>query len=79
MELKRPADEHATLDRAYTQLQTYKSQIGSLFRANPALVISDGIEARIGSLTAGLDRFLARGARSMAMRLRMRGGPSLRC
>jgi type I restriction enzyme R subunit len=40
------------------QLQTYKSQITSLFRSNAVLVISDGIAARIGSLTADRERFM---------------------
>ena len=52
IELKNPGDENATLDGAFNQLQTYKSQIASLFRTNAVLVISDGIAARIGSLTA---------------------------
>jgi type I restriction enzyme, R subunit len=62
IELKNPGDENATLDGAFNQLQTYKAQISSLFRTNAALVISDGIAARIGSLTADRERFM-RGAR----------------
>ena len=58
IELKNPGDENATLDGAFNQLQTYKSQIGSLFRMNAVLVISDGIGARIGSLTADRERFM---------------------
>ena len=58
IELKNPGDENATLDGAFNQLQTYKSQITSLFRTNAALVISDGIAARIGSLTAERERFM---------------------
>jgi type I restriction enzyme, R subunit len=58
IELKNPGDENATLDGAFNQLQTYKSQITSLFRTNAALVISDGIAARIGSLTADRERFM---------------------
>jgi len=58
VELKNAGDGNATLDGAFNQLQTYKSQIGSLFRMNVALVISDGIEARIGSLTAERERFM---------------------
>jgi len=58
IELKNPGDENATLDGAFNQLQTYKDQIGSLFRTNAALVISDGIAARIGSLTAERERFM---------------------
>src|SRR5207237_2170230 len=58
IELKNPGDENATLDGAFNQLQTYKAQIPSLFRANAALVISDGLAARIGSLTANRERFM---------------------
>jgi type I restriction enzyme, R subunit len=58
IELKNPGDENATLDGAFNQLQTYKSQITSLFRTNAALVISDGIAARIGSLSADRERFM---------------------
>ncbi len=58
IELKNPGDENATLDGAFNQLQTYKAQIGSLFRANAVLVISDGLQARIGSLTADRERFM---------------------
>jgi type I restriction enzyme, R subunit len=58
IELKNPGDENATLDGAFNQLQTYKSQIPSLFRTNIALVISDGIAARIGSLTADRERVM---------------------
>lgn len=58
IELKNPGDENATLDGAYNQLQTYKDQIPSLFRSNAVLVISDGLAARIGSLTADRERFM---------------------
>ncbi len=58
IELKNPGDENATMDGAFNQLQTYKSQITSTFRTNTALVISDGIAARIGSLTADRERFM---------------------
>ena len=58
IELKNPGDENATIDGAFHQLQTYKSQIGSLFRTNAALMISDGLAARIGSLTADRERFM---------------------
>ena len=58
IELKNPGDENATLDGAFNQLQTYKAQITSLFRTNAALVVSDGIAARIGSLTADRERFM---------------------
>ncbi|MCC6127417.1 MAG: type I restriction endonuclease subunit R [Pirellulales bacterium] len=52
IELKNAADEDATIWDAYNQLQTYKQEIPSLFHFNEALVISDGLQARIGSLTA---------------------------
>jgi len=58
LELKNPADEKATLRHAFNQLQTYKSDISGLFIYNELLVISDGLEARSGTLTAGWDRFM---------------------
>lgn len=57
LELKSPSDAQATLGRAHTQLQNYKAKVPELLRFNQVLVISDGLQARIGSLTAGLDRF----------------------
>ena len=57
LELKSPSDASATLARAHTQLQNYKAAGPELLRFNQVLVISDGVSARIGSLTAGLDRF----------------------
>jgi type I restriction enzyme R subunit len=58
IELKNPADESATIWSAFNQLQTYKAQIPSLFTYNELLVISDGVEARLGSLTANKEWFL---------------------
>jgi len=58
IELKNPADENATIWSAFNQLQTYKMQIPSLLRFNEALIISDGLEARIGTLTADRERFM---------------------
>ena len=58
IELKNPADENATIWSAFNQLQTYKLQIQSLFTFNELLVISDGVNARIGSLTANKEWFL---------------------
>ena len=58
IELKNPGGENATLEGAFNQLQTYKDEITSLFRTNAALVTSDGVNARIGSLTANLERFM---------------------
>ncbi len=57
IELKNPADEQADIWDAFNQLQTYKEEISDLFVFNEALVISDGITARIGSLTASKERF----------------------
>ncbi|MDD0823047.1 type I restriction endonuclease subunit R [Mannheimia sp. AT1] len=56
-ELKNPFKENADIGKAYAQLQTYKDEIGDLFVFNQALVISDGVVARIGSLTADFNRF----------------------
>lgn len=57
IELKNAADEDADVWDAFKQLQTYKAEIPSLFITNGLLLISDGLDARIGSLTAGKDRF----------------------
>lgn len=58
IELKAPGGESATLVSAYNQLQTYKQQIPALFRSNALLVTSDGLSARVGSLSADLERFM---------------------
>jgi type I restriction enzyme R subunit len=58
MELKNPADENATIWNAFDQIQTYKAQIPSLFTYNELLIISDGLEARVGSLTASTEWFM---------------------
>ena len=58
LELKNAADESATLLSALNQLETYKHDIPSLFTFNEALVISDGLQARIGTLTSGREWFL---------------------
>ncbi len=58
IELKNAVDEKATIWTAYDQLQTYKHQIPSLFVHNALLCISDGMEARVGSLTSPPERFL---------------------
>ena len=50
LELKNAADEDATIWSACAQLQTYKAEIPSLLHYNAALVVSDGLQARIGSL-----------------------------
>ncbi len=59
IELKNPADENATIKTAYQQLDTYKQTIPSLFTYNALLVISDGLEAKAGSLSANRSRFMA--------------------
>ncbi len=58
VELKNLADENATIRDAFNQLQTYKRDIPSLFPYNEVLVISDGIEGRVGTLTSGWERFM---------------------
>ncbi|MCF6268644.1 MAG: type I restriction endonuclease subunit R [Melioribacteraceae bacterium] len=59
IELKNPADENATVKSAFKQLETYKAIIPSLFTYNGLMIISDGLEAKAGSLSAGLTRFMA--------------------
>jgi type I restriction enzyme, R subunit len=59
IELKNASDENATLKSAFKQLSTYKSVIPSLFTYNSLLIISDGLEAKSGSLSAGLTRFMS--------------------
>lgn len=59
IELKNMADESATIWSAYNQLQTYKNQIPSIFTYNEALVISDGYEARAGTITSPKEWFLS--------------------
>jgi type I restriction enzyme R subunit len=58
IELKNPGDEDADIWAAFNQLQAYKEDIPDLFIYNEALVISDGISARMGSLTANKERFM---------------------
>ena len=57
VELKNPADEKATIWTAWNQIQTYKTELPNLFAFNAALVVSDGVEACLGSLTAGREWF----------------------
>lgn len=59
IELKNPADENATVRSAFRQFQTYKQAIPSLFAYNGFMVISDGLEAKAGSLSAVFSRFMA--------------------
>ena len=58
IELKNPADENATIQTAFQQLQTYKNDLPSLFTYNEMLVVSDGLEARAGTLTADWEWFM---------------------
>ena len=57
IELKNPADEDATVWTAWRQLQTYKAELPTLFSMNAVLMVSDGVEARVGTLTAGREWF----------------------
>lgn len=59
IELKNAASEDATLQSAFRQIETYKEAIPSLFTYNALIVISDGLEARAGSLSAGFSRMMA--------------------
>lgn len=59
IELKNPADEHATIYSAFQQIQTYKHTLPTLFSYNGFLVISDGLEARAGTISSGFSRFMA--------------------
>ncbi|WP_452219451.1 type I restriction endonuclease subunit R [Lacinutrix salivirga] len=59
IELKNAVDENATIKSAFKQLQTYKATIPSLFTYNSLCVISDGLEAKSGSLSAGFSRFMS--------------------
>lgn len=59
IELKNPADENATVRSAFKQLQTYKQAIPDLFTYNVLMIISDGLEAKAGSISAGFTRFMA--------------------
>lgn len=57
IELKSPSKEETDIWEAYNQLQTYKDEISDLFIFNEALIVSDGFNARLGSLTANEERF----------------------
>ncbi len=58
IELKNAADEQADIWKAFAQLETYKKQLPTLFQFNEMLMISDGVQARVGSLTANKERFM---------------------
>ena len=57
IELKNPADEKATVWTAWQQIQTYRAELSDLFSFNAALIASDGVDARMGTLTAGPEWF----------------------
>ena len=57
VELKNPADEDATVRTAWQQLQTYKAELPALFSLNEILIVSDGPQARVGTLTGGWEWF----------------------
>lgn len=59
IELKNPVDENATVQKAFTQLQNYKNAIPSLFYYNAVLVASDGLDAKVGTVSSDISRFLA--------------------
>ncbi|MEX0812690.1 MAG: type I restriction endonuclease subunit R [Chitinophagales bacterium] len=59
IELKNAADENATIKSAFKQIETYKETIPSLFTYNAFTIISDGLEARAGTLSSGMSRFMA--------------------
>jgi len=59
IELKNPADENTTLKSAFNQIQTYKQMIPSLFIYNAFIVISDGLEAKAGTISSGFSHFMA--------------------
>jgi type I restriction enzyme, R subunit len=59
LEIKNPADQNANIWKAYDQIQTYKEQIPDVFQTNEVLVISDGTEALMGSLSSDAERFMA--------------------
>lgn len=59
IELKNATDEHATIRKAFDQIQTYKATIPSLFTYNALCVISDGMECKAGSVSAGFSRYMA--------------------
>ncbi|MBF0224222.1 MAG: type I restriction endonuclease subunit R [Desulfobacterales bacterium] len=58
IELKNPADENATIHSAFNQIQTYKQTISKLFIYNGFIVISDGLEAKAGTISSGFSRFM---------------------
>ena len=56
--MKNPTNANVGIQQAFSQLETYKTEIPEYMQYNEILIISDGINARAGSLTAGIDRFM---------------------
>lgn len=59
IELKNAIDENTTINSAFKQVETYKSVIPNLFTYNGLVIISDGLEAKAGTISAGFSRFMA--------------------
>ena len=59
IELKNASDEKATLQKAFQQIQNYKKAVPSIFYYNALCVISDGIDAKVSSVSAPFSRYLA--------------------
>jgi type I restriction enzyme, R subunit len=59
IELKNPTDTNATVKKAFRQLSNYKNAIPALFHYNSLLIASDGFDARCGTISSGIDRFMA--------------------
>lgn len=59
IELKNPADEKTTIKSAFKQIDTYKKSIPTIFNYNAFIIISDGLEAKAGSVSSGLTRYMA--------------------
>ena len=59
IELKNLVDENTTIQSAYNQIQTYKKNIEQLFYTNAFCIISDGLEAKMGTITSSIDRYMS--------------------
>jgi len=58
IELKNPVNENATMQSAFRQIQTYKQEIPTIFTYNGFVIISDGLEAKVGTVSSGFNRFM---------------------
>lgn len=58
IELKSASDENVGIEEAYNQIQTYKNDIPSLFNYNAFCILSDGINAKAGTITSNEERFM---------------------